>query len=36
MLDRDPGSQMGFHVDRDRAGLFMQPSLRVGADKGYV
>ncbi len=36
MFDRDPCSQMGFHVDRNRTGPFMKPSLGVGAHNGHV
>jgi len=36
MLNGDPGRHMRFHVDRDRAGLLVQPLLCVSAGNGHV
>jgi len=36
MLDGDPGRHMRFHVDRDRTGLLVQPSLGVSAGNGHI
>jgi len=36
LLDRDPRRHMRFHVDRNRTGLFVKPSLFTSAGNGHI